>query len=168
MFETQWMIAAPIEEVFEIISHPAEYSAWWPSVVVSQLVEEGDADGEGATAAYTIRSPLGYRMAFGLKTIEVERPNRFRGLVRGDLVGTGTHYLDTVPDGTRVRFHWYVSTTRRWMNLLAPVARPAFGYAHRRVMYEGCEAMARTLGAQLLSAESRMVDSPTPVPALQE
>jgi hypothetical protein len=168
MFETEWMIAAPIDDVFEVISHPEEYSSWWPSVKVSRLIKQGDAEGGGASAAYTIRSPLGYRMDFELKAIEVHRPTRFRGLVRGDLVGTGTHYLETVPDGTLVRFHWYVSTTKRWMNVLTPVARSAFGFAHRQVMYEGCEAMAEKLGARLLSAESRMVSSPTPVAVLQE
>lgn len=168
MFETEWMITAPINDVFEIISHPEEYSSWWPSVRVSRLVGEGDADSGGATAAYTIRSPLGYRMNFELKTIEVDRPTRFRGLVRGDLVGTGTHYLEAMPDGTFIRFHWYVSTTKRWMNVVAPVARYAFSFAHRQVMYEGCEAMAKKLGARLVSAGSRMVSSPTPVPALQE
>lgn len=168
MFETEWMITAPIDDVFEVISHPQEYSSWWPSVKVSRLIQEGDADGVGATAGYTIRSPLGYRMDFELKAIEVDRPSRFRSLVRGDLVGTGTHYLESAPEGTFVRFHWYVSTTKRWMNAVAPVARPAFGFAHRQVMYEGCEAMAKKLGARLLSAESRMVSSPTPVAALQE
>lgn len=168
MFETEWVVTAPIEDVFEIISRPEEYSSWWPHVKESQRLSDGGADGVGATAFYTIKSPWGYSMRFELKTIEVDRPKRVHALVRGELVGTGTHYLETRPEGTLVRLHWYVSTTKRWMNVIAPIARPAFAFAHKYVMYEGCEAMAKKLGARLLAAESRMVGSPTPVPVPQE
>lgn len=168
MFETEWVVTAPIDGVFEVISHPEEYSRWWPHVRESRLVGEGDAQGVGSSASYTIKSPWGYQMRFELKSIEVDRPNRIHALVRGDLIGTGTHYLESRAEGTLVRLHWYVSTTKRWMNVIAPIARPAFAFAHKYVMYEGCAAMAKELGARLLAAESRMVDSPTPVPVAQE
>lgn len=168
MFETEWVITAPIEDVFQVISHPEDYSSWWPHVQESRLVGGGDSDGVGATAFYTIKSPWGYRMRFELKTIEAEKPRQIHALVRGDLIGTGTHFLEPRPEGTLVRLHWYVSTAKRWMNLIAPIARPAFAFAHRYVMYEGCDAMAKKLGARLLAAESRMVDSPSPLPVPQE
>lgn len=163
MFETEWVLTAPIDQVFEVISRPEEYSDWWAHVEESRVIDPGDESGLGHAASYVVRSPFGYRMNFELRTIEVDRPYRIRSLVRGDLVGTGTHYLERRPEGTLVRFHWYVSTTKKWMNFIAPIARRVFAFAHKFVMYEGCEGMAKRLGARLLAAESRVVDSPTPI-----
>jgi hypothetical protein len=43
-----------------------------------------------------------------------------------------------------------VATTRRWMSLLAPVARPVFEWNHDWVMARGGEGIARLLGSRLL------------------
>jgi len=167
MFETDWELTAPIEQVFEVLSHPEDFERWWPSVTKSSLVAEGDSQGVGNHARYTIRSPLLYTMTFDVKTIEVQRPNRIRAVVRGDLIGTGTYHLESAGSNTSVRFNWYVSTTKRWMNLAASFAKSLFAWAHDRVMLEGCEAMARHLGARLVSAGTSMVHAPTPVPVTQ-
>ena len=42
-------------------------------------------------------------------------------------------------------------TTRPWMNLLAPVARPFFRWNHNVVMHQGGVGLAGLLGAQLLA-----------------
>ena len=168
MFETDWELTAPIEQVYEVLSHPEEFEMWWPSVTRSALISEGHADGVGARARYTIRSPLLYTMTFDLKTIEVERPSRLRMVVRGDLVGTGTFLLEPAGTGTRVRFNWHVATTKRWMNSAAIVAKPVLAWAHDRVMLEGCAAMADHLGAHLVRAQTGLVARPTPLPAGQQ
>lgn len=168
MFETEWVLSAPIDEVFDLISHPEDYAGWWPGVTESRLVASGEESGVGRVGAYTIRSPLGYKMRFETRAIEVSRPNRINAVVRGDLVGTGTHYLEVRPNGTYVRFDWYVSTTKRWMNSVAGIARPGFAFAHRYVMYNGCDAMAKALGGRLITATSKSVESPTPLPVTQQ
>ena len=168
MFETEWVLSAPIDRVFEVVSRPEDYASWWPHVQESRVLEPGADSGVGRSAWYVIRSPFGYKMRFELRAIEVEKPHRIHALVRGDLVGTATHYLEDRFEGTLVRLHWYVSTTKKWMNVVAPIARPAFAFAHKFVMYEGCEAMAKLLGARLLAAESRVVGTPTPVPIPQK
>ena len=43
---------------------------------------------------------------------------------------------------TAVTYEWNVSTTKTWMNLLAPVARPVFAYNHDMVMRWGGEGLA--------------------------
>jgi uncharacterized protein YndB with AHSA1/START domain len=167
MFETEWVLSAPIEKVFELISHPEAYSTWWPGATESRLVSAGDEDGVGRVGAYSIRSPLGYKMRFETRAIEVEAPVRVSTVVRGDFVGTGTYYLESRPKGTYVRFHWYVSTTKGWMNAVAGIARPAFSFAHRYVMFNGCHGMAQALGGKLITATSKLVESPTPLPVAQ-
>ena len=168
MFETEWVVSAPIEEVFELISHPENYSDWWPGVKESHLMEQGDDRGVGRTGTYTIQSPLGYKMRFETRAVDVDRPVRVSTVVRGELVGTGTHYLEKRENGTFVRFNWYVSTTKRWMNAIAGVARPGFAFAHRYVMFNGCDGMAKALGGRLITATSKLVHSPTPLPVTQQ
>jgi hypothetical protein len=101
-------------------------------------------------------------MTFRAKAVEVIRPHRIHSLVRGDLVGTGTYQLEEDDEGTRVQRVWRVSTTRAWMNRLAPIARPLFVWAHHRVMREGAEAMAARLGAGLRFSEMSIEDEPRP------
>ncbi len=166
MFETEWVLTAPIEEVFEVLEHPEEFSNWWPSVKNSRLLEEGDADGVGTRATYSIRSPLGYSMEFDVKAVEVDRPHRIHSVVRGDLIGTGTYVLESVDTMTQVRFNWYVSTTKSWMNFVAGFAKPLLVWAHHSVMREGCAAMAELLGARLVFTNTSLVEKPTAVAAI--
>ena len=157
-FESEWALTAPVGRVFELACHPEDFSAWWPSVTASQLLEEGDEDGVGTRAAYILRSPLLYSMTFVTTAIEVDRPSRIHVLVRGDLVGTGTYILEGDEHRTRVRLVWNVSTTKTWMNLFAPLARPLFVWAHQHVMRNGAVAMAKRLDATLLSTKTPVAE----------
>jgi len=159
-FQSEWVLTAAVGRVFDLACHPEDFSTWWPSVEASQLLEEGDADGVGTRAAYTLRSPLLYSMTFVTTTVEVDRPSRIHALVRGDLVGTGTYLLEGDEQRTRVRFVWNVSTTRTWMNMFAPLARPLFVWAHKHVMRKGAVAMAKRLDATLLSANTAVAERP--------
>ncbi len=163
MFETEWVLTAPIEKVYEVLEHPEKFSAWWPSVKNSRLLDEGGADGLGTRASYSIRSPLGYAMDFEAKVVEVDRPVRIKSVIRGDLIGTGTYLLETRDNQTHVRFNWYVSTTKPWMNFVAGFAKPILVRAHHNVMREGCAAMSELLGARLVSTNTNLVETPTAV-----
>ena len=56
---------------------------------------------------------------------------------------------------TAVVYDWQVATTKRWMNLLAPVARPVFEYNHDVVMGWGGEGLARGgLGSRRLTGDA--------------
>ncbi len=48
-------------------------------------------------------------------------------------------------------YEWNVRTTRPWMNLVAPVARPVFRWNHNAVMHSGGQGLADLLGARLLA-----------------
>jgi hypothetical protein len=50
-----------------------------------------------------------------------------------------------------VLYEWNVATSKAWMNLLAPVARPVFEWNHDWVMARGGEGMARLLDCKLLA-----------------
>ena len=74
------------------------------------------------------------------------------GAAHGELDGRGCWRLFEQNDVTAVVYDWRVSTTRPWMNLMAPLARPLFEYNHDTVMRWGGEGLARRLGARLLAA----------------
>jgi hypothetical protein len=54
----------------------------------------------------------------------VDPPRELELRAEGELVGTGRWLLDQEGEVTTVRYLWDVHTTRPWMNLIAPVARP--------------------------------------------
>ena len=75
-----------------------------------------------------------------------------RGDAVGELTGTG-HWRLFEQDGvTAVLYEWNVRTTKAWMNVSAPLARPFFEYNHNIVMHWGGEGLARHLGCNLLAA----------------
>jgi uncharacterized protein YndB with AHSA1/START domain len=158
-FETDLVLTAPIEEIFDTVRQVERYHQWWPSVRRSELVTAGDGSGIGHHTSHEIRGPLGYRMRFDLKALEMEYPRRARYLVRGDLIGTATYLLEPTEGGTLVRFLWNVSTTKRWMTVLGPITRAIFLRSHSAVMREGAGAMAALLDGDLLRVDTRVSTS---------
>ena len=73
------------------------------------------------------------------------------GRAHGELDGTGRWRLWEQDGLTAVTYEWNVETTKRWMNALAPVARPVFAWNHDWVMTRGGEGLARRLGARLVA-----------------
>src|SRR3569623_725274 len=73
------------------------------------------------------------------------------GRASGEVEGSGRWCFAHDGRATSVRYEWRVRSTRRWMNVLAPFARPMFKWNHDQVMRQGAEGMARLLNAPLLS-----------------
>jgi len=147
-----WQLAAPIERVWEIIYDSAAWPEWWPYVASVEELERGNAAGLGAVRRYTWKSRLPYRLAFELEVTRVERPFWLEGRTRGDLRGKGLWHLQSIDGTTRVRYEWSVTTTKTWMNLLAPLARPVFTWNHHAVMRAGGRGLADRLGVPLVYA----------------
>ena len=82
----------------------------------------------------------------------VERPGLMEGTASGELAGSGRWRLIEDRGVTAVIYEWDVRTTKRWMNLLAPLARPVFKWNHDVVMGWGGEGLARRLGVRLLAS----------------
>jgi hypothetical protein len=69
------------------------------------------------------------------------------------LEGTGRWRLFAQDGVTAVLYEWNVGTSKRWMNLIAPIARRAFEWNHDWVMRNGGEGLARLLGVRLLASD---------------
>ena len=92
------------------------------------------------------KSLLPYRVEFEVTTTRVERPHLLEGDAVGELSGVGRWRLYEQDGATAVLYEWNVATSKAWMNLLAPVARPVFEWNHDWVMARGGEGIAQLLG----------------------
>jgi uncharacterized protein YndB with AHSA1/START domain len=152
-FLTTWLLDAERERVWDAIYESERWPEWWDGVEEAEKLKEGDAQGVGEEGRYVWKAKLPYRVEFFIKTTRVERPRLLEGDADGELAGKGTWRLFEADGVTAVVYDWNVQTTKAWMNLLAPVARPAFKSNHDYVMRNGGEGLAELLGARLLAAD---------------
>jgi uncharacterized protein YndB with AHSA1/START domain len=148
-FVTTWCLDAPIERVFDAIDDAARWPQWWKGVTRAELLEPGAEDGVGRLWRYSWRSALPYELTFDSRVTRREPPYLLEGDADGELIGVGRWRLFE-GQATAVVYEWNVRTARAWMNWLAPVARPVFGWNHDVVMRQGAEGLARLLNARLL------------------
>jgi hypothetical protein len=147
-FVTIWRHQAPIERVYDAIADSLRWPEWWSTVTRVEEVAASDSDtGIGNVRRYTFKGSLPYTLAFDLAVTGMERPRTLAGHATGELEGTGVWTLTEDVDGVTVaRYDWNVRTTRWWMNLLAPLARPVFKANHDLVMRAGAKGLCDRLG----------------------
>jgi uncharacterized protein YndB with AHSA1/START domain len=165
-FLSIWELEAPIERVWDAIRTVESYPAWFPAVQRVELLQSGDSEGVGTVTRSWWSTALPYGFSFDLRTTRVEAPSLLEVDATGELVGTGRWELATGGGRTTVRYFWNVAPAKRWMNLLAPVARPAFAWNHAIVMQAGGAGLARWLGVALRSSRSYTAESTSPIWAL--
>lgn len=151
-FITTWKLNAPLEKVWHEIKHVHQWPEWWKGVEKVEEVQHGLASGHGNVGDFTFRSVLPYSLSFRSKVIAVEDMKRIEGVAYGELNGTGIWHFTTDGNYTIVNYYWTVKTTKWWMNVLSPIARPAFEWNHNVIMKWGGEGLAQRLGCELLAA----------------
>ena len=152
-FLTTWLLEAPRERVWDAIYESERWPEWWHGVLEAEELERGDQSGVGRFGRYIWKSKLPYELEFFVRTTRVERPHLLEGDASGELAGTGLWRLYEQDGTTAVIYEWNVRTTRAWMNLLAPIARPIFAVNHNYVMRNGGTGLAQLLGARLLATD---------------
>lgn len=149
-FLTAWLIEAERERVFDAIWFSERWPEWWRGVVEATELAPGDEDGIGRRGRYEWRSRIPYPVRFEVVATRIERPALLEGDVSGGLEGTGRWRFYEQGGITAVLYEWEVATTRSWMNLLGPIAGPAFRWNHDQVMRNGALGLAELLDARLL------------------
>jgi len=162
-FLSTWHIRAPIEQVWDEIYHAERWPDWWPFVVGVEELEPGADDGVGKRLRLLFRTRLPYTLGFDTRVTRVEPPCVLDAVAVGELEGTGRWRLTQADDGTIVTYAWDVRTTQWWMNVLAPVARPAFNWNHGELMRSGGESLAKRLGTTLIGPDAQQ-ESRLPIP----
>lgn len=154
-FVSTWRLAAPVTTVYEALARPDGWQAGWRWFAHTEPLTTGDAYGVGGRLRCVVRSPLPYSLAFEIERVAAEPPTTLTERVTGDLEGEGRWEFAESGGQTVVWHTWTVRTTKPWMNALAPVAWPAFVWAHHVVMRDGARALSTGLAAPLLSVDSR-------------
>jgi uncharacterized protein YndB with AHSA1/START domain len=152
-FLTTWLLAAPRERVWDAIYDSERWPEWWHGVLEADKLEEGDETGVGQYGRYVWKSKLPYKLEFFVRTTKVEKPHLLEGNAEGELTGIGRWRLFEQGGVTAALYEWNVRTTRAWMNLLAPLARPVFAVNHDYVMRNGGHGLAELLGVPLLAID---------------
>jgi uncharacterized protein YndB with AHSA1/START domain len=151
-FLTTWLIEAERERVWDAIYESEHWPEWWQGVLEAEKLEEGDPSGVGQLGRYVWKSKLPYKLEFHARTTKVEKPHLLEGTVEGELAGIGLWRLFEHHGSTAVLYEWNVRTTKAWMNLLTPIARPIFAINHDYVMRNGGAGLAKLLGARLITS----------------
>ncbi len=151
-FLTTWILACERERVWDAIYDSEAWPRWWRGVERVVEIAPGEPSGVGRVGRYTWRSKLPYDLTFDTRTTRVERPHLLEGEASGELSGLGRWRLWEEAGLTTVTYEWKVGTTKRWMNLLAPIARPAFEWNHDWVMGHGATGIAALLECELIAA----------------
>ena len=162
-FFSVWKLAAPIQRVWDAIASPRHYPAWFRYVTAAETVHPGDAAGLGAVTRTRWTTALPYGFVFDARTTRAERPYLLEQTATGDLAGTGRWELSEDAGVTTARYAWTVHTTKPWMQLLAPLAGPAFRWNHAVLMRAGGAGLAGHLGAELVENRSYSADSTNPL-----
>ena len=153
-FLTTWLLESPREPVWEALHDQASWPSWWRGVEeAGELSRPAGGEDIGTVSRMVWKSLLPYRVEFEVTTTRVERPHLLEGHAVGELEGTGRWRLYEQEGVTAVLYEWNVRTTKPWMNLLAPLLRPAFEWNHDWVMARGGEGIARLLGCRLLATD---------------
>ena len=139
--ESHWHLDAPIEAVWDALHDVDHWPRWWPSVIHVAKISEGDANGIGAIRRFTWGGALPYQLTFQMRTTVVQKPHVLQGVAEGELTGVGRWTLACSGTGTTVRYEWEVSTTRAWMNVMAPFLGPMFRWNHGKVMAAGAQGL---------------------------
>jgi hypothetical protein len=151
-FLTSWLVAAPIGPVWDVIYAIERWPEWWRGVQsVTELSHGEEGNGEGNVYRHVWRSRIPYAVRFDSTVEMVRRPYLIAARAEGALAGVGTFRLFEGPLGTAVTYDWNVRTTKRWMNALAPLARPVFAWNHHAVMNQGGVGLARVLDTELVA-----------------
>lgn len=144
-FVTIWHIPAPIEAVWDAIYYSEHWPEWWRGLESVIELEQGDGDGIGNLRRYSWKGVLPYRLTFDIRTARIENQTLIEGIASGDLEGTGIWKFTGNVDMTAVSYEWRVQTTKPWMNIMVPLARPLFRWNHDRVMAWGKEGLTKRL-----------------------
>jgi hypothetical protein len=151
-FLTTWLLETSRASAWEVLQDPLRWPEWWRGVERVAELDSGDGQRVGSRYRIAWRSRIPYELEFDFTVHRVEPPCCMAGEAVGELAGTGVWRLFEQNGVTAVVYDWNVTTSKRWMNLIAPLARSVFEYNHDVVMRWGGEGLARRLGVPLLAA----------------
>jgi uncharacterized protein YndB with AHSA1/START domain len=144
-FLDQWVVAAPIERVYDAIGDVLAYDRWWTDFVLRSTGDE-PPPAPGKRNELLVKAYLPYKVNFGLEVVEAERPRHILSRLSKDFGGTGEWRLEENADGTVATLDWRPSVNHPLIRYLTPVLRPLFRSNHNWAMRRGERQIREYLG----------------------
>jgi len=154
-FITVWKIEAPLPAVWDAMFRFEEWPAWWRGVEKVEVLSPGDAGRIGFRSRQTWKSRLPYKLRFEGEIVRVNPMELLEVRSEGELKGTGLMRFATDGRSTTFQYDWNVATTKAWMNVVAPIAKPFFSWNHDVIMNWGAEGLARKLGSRSIATSNK-------------
>lgn len=123
---------------------PFSWASWWPELTNLRAIET-HPDMIGTRFSCTWRAPSGYRLHCDFTITGITPHQQIVLDSSGDLVGTSVWKLSDQAGATNIAIDWQAQTTKRWMNLLSFLLKPAFVYNHDAIMRSGERGLRRYL-----------------------
>ena len=162
-FVTDFTVTAERDWVWARLTDPTDWPSWWKWLKRVDVHDAGGEDHLGGRYTYAFGTALPYTLAFDMVVTAVDRPNSLTGIASGELQGSGHwRFSDAPGGGTRVEYVWLVETTKRWMNVIAPIGRPAFSWNHDVLMRDFAKGVARITDSDLVSVLNSAVRPGSP------
>ncbi|SEQ69849.1 SRPBCC family protein [Arthrobacter sp. OV608] len=168
--KSTWHLPATTEQVWAIIADiDMSWPQWWPHcrfaapITRRKTTSSSNEDILKATTAYLrFKAILGYSLTISIHPTDVVTPRKIDFDAGGDLQGSGRVTLipEEQDQATRMDIEWRVRPTKRWMNLLTPIAGPAFTAAHALLMHQGERGLISALAK---ANRNSPVDPSTPL-----
>lgn len=160
----KYRLSSNREAVWDALQAVPRWPSWWRWLKSVDVIKQpASEDGVGGTYRNRIDSPLRYGFTYQTKIVDTSRPDTISLRSTGDLEGRGRFDLADDPSGgTDLTFTWLVHTPKWWMNLMAPVGRPAFVWNHDRLMTDFGRGLAATTGGEVLDASHAVLRTTDP------
>lgn len=156
-FITVWKIEAPLEPVWDALCAIEDWPQWWRGVVQVDVLARGDANRIGFRSRQVWKSRLPYKLKFEGSIVGIQPMSRIDISSQGELQGTGLMRFRNDGKLTTFQYDWDVSTTKTWMNVMAPLAKPFFSWNHDVIMNWGAEGLAKKLGCPKVATSDKGV-----------
>ena len=136
-FKNIWIVSGNLKDAEAAILDMYSWSKWWEGLIDATITNP-DVNVIGTKITAKWKSTFGYQLKTQL-TITGYKPGEmiiFNS--EGDLRGEGSWSFKALSDTeTSMEIIWNVATQKAWMNLFGPLLKPAFIYAHNKLMNEG-------------------------------
>jgi uncharacterized protein YndB with AHSA1/START domain len=161
-FTTEMRFGATPERVWQVLEDATSWPAWWRWLRRAEVLAPGGGDRVGRRYRFEFRTALGYTLVFESEVVRSVPPFLWESRATGELAGRGVWEVAAVDGGSMVHYTWIVATAKRWMNVVAPVARPAFNWNHHVIMRDFARGLAGRLDAPLVMVANRAIRPGTP------
>lgn len=141
-FQTNWSLAATIEEVSTILEDIENLSSWWPSVYLKvEVLDAGNDQGIGKRVRLWTKGWLPYTLSWTFTVTDNRKPHGFSLRAEGDFEGSGHWYLWQDGEIAKVRFDWSIAANKPLLKKLTPILRPIFAKNHEWAMAQGLKSL---------------------------